>query len=125
MIRLCRVDALYVLFFFFSSRRRHTRFDCDWSSDVCSSDLKTWKKPRILHTDRKPGEHGFASMVPLAKGGVAVAWLDSREMTPGGHHGHEGAMTLRYAEVDSALAISRESLLDARVCECCTTGMAM
>src|SRR2546427_10417602 len=27
--------------FFFSSRRRHTRFDCDWSSDVCSSDLGT------------------------------------------------------------------------------------
>src|SRR5256886_7894777 len=27
-------------FFFFSSRRRHTRFDCDWSSDVCSSDLE-------------------------------------------------------------------------------------
>src|SRR2546430_17513138 len=26
--------------FFFSSRRRHTRFDCDWSSDVCSSDLR-------------------------------------------------------------------------------------
>src|SRR5256886_9105863 len=26
-------------FFFFSSRRRHTSFDCDWSSDVCSSDL--------------------------------------------------------------------------------------
>src|SRR5260370_27065107 len=26
-------------FFFFSSRRRHTRFKCDWSSDVCSSDL--------------------------------------------------------------------------------------
>src|SRR4029077_2215200 len=24
---------------FFSSRRRHTRFKCDWSSDVCSSDL--------------------------------------------------------------------------------------
>src|SRR5688572_30551156 len=32
--------CLYVVFFFFfSSRRRHTRFDCDWSSDVCSSDL--------------------------------------------------------------------------------------
>src|SRR5260370_33648465 len=27
------------MFFFFSSRRRHTRFKCDWSSDVCSSDL--------------------------------------------------------------------------------------
>src|SRR2546430_240954 len=33
-IKLCRLDS-----FFFSSRRRHTRFDCDWSSDVCSSDL--------------------------------------------------------------------------------------
>src|SRR6185369_14666106 len=28
-----------IIFFFFSSRRRHTRFKCDWSSDVCSSDL--------------------------------------------------------------------------------------
>src|SRR2546430_9650629 len=35
---LARVYSVYVLFFF-SSRRRHTRFDCDWSSDVCSSDL--------------------------------------------------------------------------------------
>src|SRR5438132_9983378 len=30
---------LFVSFFFFSSRRRHTRSLCDWSSDVCSSDL--------------------------------------------------------------------------------------
>src|SRR5256886_5883416 len=30
---------ILTFFFFFSSRRRHTRFDCDWSSDVCSSDL--------------------------------------------------------------------------------------
>src|SRR5437879_3906917 len=30
-------------FFFFSSRRRHTRYIGDWSSDVCSSDLGTWK----------------------------------------------------------------------------------
>src|SRR5256886_11256645 len=32
-------EVLTCLFFFLSSRRRHTRFDCDWSSDVCSSDL--------------------------------------------------------------------------------------
>src|SRR5438270_6090803 len=44
---LCLCDScfhihvfLFFFFFFFSSRRRHTRFDCDWSSDVCSSDLK-------------------------------------------------------------------------------------
>src|SRR2546427_3753767 len=42
---------MYVLFFFFfSSRRRHTRFDCDWSSDVCSSDLGA----RLL-VRRRPG----------------------------------------------------------------------
>src|SRR5260370_23729017 len=33
------IFLFYIFFFFFSSRRRHTRFKCDWSSDVCSSDL--------------------------------------------------------------------------------------
>src|SRR2546430_2390127 len=33
-----------IIVFFFSSRRRHTRFDCDWSSDVCSSDLLPFQK---------------------------------------------------------------------------------
>src|SRR6266481_5717540 len=28
-----------ILYFCFSSRRRHTSWNCDWSSDVCSSDL--------------------------------------------------------------------------------------
>src|SRR5256885_8616111 len=41
-----RVD-LYI--FFFSSRRRHTRLQGDWSSDVCSSDLTTGDK---LWTDQ-------------------------------------------------------------------------
>src|SRR5438477_7248574 len=49
----------YVLeyFFFFSSRRRHTRLTCDWSSDVCSSDLngcmtavKAWFAPSWSYT---------------------------------------------------------------------------
>src|SRR2546427_10304842 len=38
MYALCCAVSFFS-FFFFSSRRRHTRFDCDWSSDVCSSDL--------------------------------------------------------------------------------------
>src|SRR5690242_20384312 len=39
---ICVFMFLIVLFFcfFFSSRRRHTRLTCDWSSDVCSSDLR-------------------------------------------------------------------------------------
>src|SRR6266478_6550983 len=35
-----RTSMSFICFFFFSSRRRHTSFDCDWSSDVCSSDLQ-------------------------------------------------------------------------------------
>src|SRR5690242_5489528 len=35
----CRFLDFIFFFFFFSSRRRHTRLTCDWSSDVCSSDL--------------------------------------------------------------------------------------
>ena len=35
----CSVSSGVGLLFFFSSRRRHTRSLCDWSSDVCSSDL--------------------------------------------------------------------------------------
>src|SRR6266478_6953431 len=41
------------VFFFFSSRRRHTRFDCDWSSDVCSSDLDA--------NSEQPKQHGKAN----------------------------------------------------------------
>src|SRR2546430_10181138 len=39
MLFLLILRRVSIFFFFFSSRRRHTRFDCDWSSDVCSSDL--------------------------------------------------------------------------------------
>src|SRR5690625_5848036 len=36
------------LIFFFSSRRRHTRWPRDWSSDVCSSDLKEYSANHII-----------------------------------------------------------------------------
>src|SRR3989475_12056169 len=48
-------------FFFFSSRRRHTRFDCDWSSDVCSSDL-------VADDDRLPGVEPSQSAERAAAG---------------------------------------------------------
>src|SRR5438270_6825237 len=40
VLLLIKLVLFFFFFFFFSSRRRHTRFDCDWSSDVCSSDLQ-------------------------------------------------------------------------------------
>src|SRR5439155_10876943 len=39
--------ALIYSFFFFSSRRRHTRWPRDWSSDVCSSDLERLGRPDV------------------------------------------------------------------------------
>src|SRR2546426_1969611 len=40
-----------LFFFFFSSRRRHTRLQGDWSSDVCSSDLKRAREAVQQHAD--------------------------------------------------------------------------
>src|SRR5690606_40966854 len=47
--------------FFFSSRRRHTRFSRDWSSDVCSSDLA-----RAFHRSGEPEE---VALGKTARGG--------------------------------------------------------
>src|SRR5690606_41143003 len=50
--------AMSLLFFFFPSRRRHTRFSRDWSSDVCSSDL--------CHRRRDRGADGTLAAVRAA-----------------------------------------------------------
>src|SRR2546427_7382330 len=55
--------------FFFSSRRRHTRFDCDWSSDVCSSDLLFLQALRDLAL-RMVDDQAFAA-AQVAHDGVA------------------------------------------------------
>src|SRR2546430_13029792 len=59
---------LISIFFFFSSRRRHTRFDCDWSSDVCSSDLNlalAYDSASILTENDNP-EADAGVIVPLS-----------------------------------------------------------
>src|SRR5690348_18402600 len=43
---------MYLYLFFFSSRRRHTRWTGDWSSDVCSSDLGAGRDRSRLHAAR-------------------------------------------------------------------------
>src|SRR4030066_563520 len=50
--------------FFFSSRRRHTRFKCDWSSDVCSSDL-AWRRARYARAPLPA--HLWADAVEIAQ----------------------------------------------------------
>src|SRR5689334_24839706 len=51
--------------FFFSSRRRHTRWNCDWSSDVCSSDL--------MYAAVESRGREIATLRALGYGGVPIA----------------------------------------------------
>src|SRR2546430_5319138 len=60
--------------FFFSSRRRHTRFDCDWSSDVCSSDLGEKEKERL---------QAFEGVVISKKGRASSATFTVRRVSFG------------------------------------------
>src|SRR3712207_6579758 len=63
-----------VLSFFFSSRRRHTRYWRDWSSDVCSSDLAEKAGLTIaLLTGREKGTARKAILAGLADGGIKIA----------------------------------------------------
>src|SRR5688572_31829830 len=69
------------MIFFFSSGRRHTRFDCDWSSDVCSSDLEATELREAIagHHNVKPEQvfvgngsdevlaHAFAALLKQPK----------------------------------------------------------
>src|SRR5206468_5171054 len=67
-------------FFFFSSRRRHTRSDRDWSSDVCSSDLYIGAYFGWCY--KKWGRSAPAPLLNLAVGGTtdaAAAWIEKHQ----------------------------------------------
>lgn len=73
-----------------------------------------WDEAILLNRGGTPGEHGFATLMPLANGGVATTWLDGRN-----------DMTVRYATVERNGRFASDEELDSRTCECCTTDMAM
>src|SRR5206468_9888943 len=80
-------------FFFFSSRRRHTRSDRDWSSDVCSSDLfvaraaiirgRARRKHRQLHHRGIAKTTIVGAPLPLPPGASSVAPGDSTQKFDG------------------------------------------
>ncbi len=88
---------------------------------------RTWSPPVVPHRDGTPTEHGFVSLIP-SPGGTRVVWLDGRNAVrdSAGHtlHGEEGAaeMTLRTAVLGADGSLADETLLDARVCDCCQTA---
>src|SRR5690606_40621578 len=61
--------------YFFSSRRRHTRFSRDWSSDVCSSDLMI--VPSHLHSAMSIAVRGCCWMITPLMIELTCQWLQS------------------------------------------------
>src|SRR2546430_7297371 len=65
---------LATIYFFFSSRRRHTRFDCDWSSDVCSSDLEAEDAAFIEEFESMTAQNPNFTLIPTVTGHKTLAW---------------------------------------------------
>src|SRR3712207_7039529 len=68
------------IFFFFSSRRRHTRYWRDWSSDVCSSDLEVMGRLEERFGDREDARVRAVMLI------VAVDHVDEDERGVEGQH---------------------------------------
>src|SRR2546430_9636619 len=68
--------------FFVSSRRRHTRFDCDWSSDVCSSDLEgEYADVWVQWSDREGRVwHGFTTGLTGREAEVSLAGVPAGQV---------------------------------------------
>src|SRR2546430_5567477 len=85
--------------FFFTSRRRNTRFDCDWSSAVCSPDLGAAGTGRA-RGGRPPAERG--RRLRRRKGVLAAPPREEAgdERGGGGRPGHVGRLPTRAAHGD-------------------------
>lgn len=100
---------------------------------------QTWTPPASPHDDGTRTEHGFVSMfaMPGAKSELGLIWLDGRAMSGSGHggparhgagggrgqagHAAGGDMALRFATYVTGGAKTSETVVDSRVCECCST----
>ncbi len=79
----------------------------------------SWSAPQRLHSDSSATEHGFAALVPQGDGSTFAAWLDGH--ATGGEHGE---MSLGFGIIDSTLRVQRDTMLDARTCDCCQVAGA-
>ena len=83
------------------------------------------KKDFLLNTDGVKAEHGFVSIIPNNNKGFFITWLDGRNTVEKKLDGHHKPMTIRFAEITNTGEVINESELDAAVCDCCQTSIAM
>jgi hypothetical protein len=99
-------------------------YSYDVKLNVLPKGSENWLTDLPLHTDGTPTEHGFVSAVPYKDGSFFITWLDGRN-TEENQDGIRGAMTVRAAEVSAQGEVSRDTVLDARSCDCCQTTAAI
>src|SRR2546426_3483462 len=86
--------------FFFSSRRRHTRLQGDWSSDVCSSDLLNSRRGRIVGMEPAGETAVVRAQAPMAE---MLTYESSLRSMTGGRSGYSMEFS-HYEEVPSFIA---------------------
>ena len=83
---------------------------------------KTWAKAFSPHHDGTKTQHGFVSLLELADGGLGMVWLDGRDQEQNTTDPLGGSMALYFASFDSSWKQTAETVVNARVCECCQTA---
>ncbi|WP_337171066.1 sialidase family protein [Gemmatimonas aurantiaca] len=82
---------------------------------------RTWGAAVTPHTDGLAAEHGFVSMWAEGADRIGLVWLDGRKSAMADS---AREMTIRSAAIAPDGTLERESLIDARSCDCCQTGTA-
>ncbi|HEY3161543.1 MAG TPA: sialidase family protein [Vicinamibacterales bacterium] len=83
---------------------------------------KTWSKTFLPHHDGTITQHAFATLFELANGNLGLVWLDGRLTVKDREH---GPMTLRYGAYNAQWTQVSDRGIDAKVCDCCTTSVAL
>ncbi len=106
------------------------KYAYDVNISLSSNAGKNWSHALVPHRDGTPTEHGFVSMLPWQDGRLGAIWLDGRNFANKTNGHSEGPdenaeMTLRFAALDKSGELHDETILEARVCECCQTDAAL
>ena len=88
-----------------------------WSRDQG----RTWSAPVSPHHDGTQTQHGFVTLFQVPGAGLGVLWLDGRSTDPEKATGDMAMRASIHAPDGKQLG---ETLVDARVCECCSTSAA-
>jgi hypothetical protein len=86
---------------------------------------KTWSRPQKPHRDRTKTQHGFVSMFEPPGGGLGLVWLDARDQENNTTDPEGGSIGLYAASFDASWKPTGETMVNARVCECCSTAAAV